>query len=168
MGLTMHGVAAPVFLLGLKSLAHVLGKAEAHAKDKGIDPATLAGARLIEDMFPLTRQVQIATDHAKGAMARLAGREVPKWEDTETTLAELQARVAKADAYVRSVPASALDGAETRQISLQVGQSTMEFDGLGYLQGHAQPNFWFHVTTAYAILRMKGVAIGKRDFFART
>jgi uncharacterized protein len=167
MSLSMHGISAPAFLLGLGGLAHVLGKAETHAAERGLDAAALTAARLFEDMFPLTRQVQIATDHAKGAMARLGGREVPKWEDTETSFAELQARIEKAVGFVNSVPPEALVGSETKPITIPTGRGNMDFDGFGYLQTFALPNFWFHVTTAYDILRMKGVPLGKRDFFGR-
>ncbi|HEU0223766.1 MAG TPA: DUF1993 domain-containing protein, partial [Paracoccaceae bacterium] len=167
MSLSMYDASAPLFLQGLKGLAIVLGKGEAFARETGLDPAELIGARLAPDMFPLSAQVQIATDQAKGALGRLAGREVPRWEDNETSFAELQARLAKAVAYAESFRREEFEGAENRRVELRTRVRTLEFIGLDYLLHFALPNFFFHVTTAYDILRWKGVGLGKRDFLAR-
>jgi hypothetical protein len=123
--------------------------------------------RLIADMFPLSRQVQIACDTAKGAVARLAGVEVPKHDDTEQTVAELKARIAKTLDFIGSVPAAKIDGSEEREVVLRLGGQERKFTGLQYLLGHAWPNFYFHVTTAYNILRANGVELGKRDFIGQ-
>jgi hypothetical protein len=167
MGLSMFGAAVPVFLQGLAGLDRVLDRGAAHAAEHGMEDAELTAARLAPDMFPLSRQVQIATDHCKGAVCRLSGREVPSWPDTETSFAELRGRVAKAAEIARSVGPGEIDGTEAKAISLKVGQNMMDFTGQAYLLHFALPNFWFHVVTAYDILRMSGVKIGKGDFFAR-
>jgi hypothetical protein len=167
MMLGMYDASAPVFLQGLKGLATMLAKAEAFAAATGTDPATLVSARLAEDMFPFSRQVQIATDHARGAMARLAGRERPSWPDDETTLGQLAERVGKARAYVEGFARADIDGSEARAFSMKVGPNMMDFVGAPYLTTFAIPNFHFHVTTAYAILRGRGVALGKGDFLGR-
>lgn len=164
MPLSMHQAAVPGFTRMLNALSSILDKAAAHAGSSGADPATLLQARLAPDMFPLVRQVQIATDHAKGATARLAGREAPKFEDTEATFDELKARIAKTIDFVGSVPASEIDGSEDRQITLTIGGNPMTFAGRVYLLHFALPNFYFHMTTAYDILRHEGVPLGKRDF----
>lgn len=166
MPISMHDVAAPSFTKGLDGLARTLAKGAAHAAETGTDPASYLAARLAPDMFALPRQVQIATDHAKGAMCRLSGREVPKWEDTKATFPELIARVERTAALVASVTSAEFEGAETRTFELRIGQQAVPFVGLPYLVGFALPNFWFHVTTAYDILRMAGVPVGKRDFLA--
>lgn len=168
MPLSMSQASVPVFQHMLKALSTILDKAAAHAKETGADPDTLLSARLAPDMFPLTRQVQIATDHAKGASARLSGRENPKFEDDETTFEALKARIAKTLAFVASVPASEIDGSETREVTLTIGGKPMTLTGQQYLLHFAMPNFYFHVTTAYDILRHKGVAIGKGDFMGRS
>jgi hypothetical protein len=157
--LSMYQASVPVFLQMLKALSAILDKAGAAA-----DPQELVGARLAPDMFPLARQVQIATDHAKGAAARLAGREVPKFDDDETSFEALKARIAKTIDFVRSVPAAEIEGSEEREVSLTIGGQPMTFTGQRYLLHFALPNFFFHVTTAYDILRHKGLPIGKRDF----
>ena len=160
----MYQASAPVFLRGLKNLSAVLEKGAASAAERKIDPAVLLTARLAPDMFALTRQVQIASDHAKGATARLAGVEVPKFEDTEETFDELQQRLTRVSEFVRSFDAGKIDGSEDREIVLPIGGRTMAFRGQTYLLQFALPNFYFHCTTAYAILRHNGVAVGKRDF----
>jgi hypothetical protein len=148
----------------LKNLSAILTKAENHAKAKDIDPATLLNARLAPDMFPLTRQVQIATDHAKGAVARLTGHQVEAIEDTEVTFADLQARIKRVLAIVEGYKPEEYDGAEAREITIKIPNSELKFSGLDYVNQWALPNFYFHVTTAYAILRANGVELGKRDF----
>jgi hypothetical protein len=160
----MHQAAVPVFLHFLKALSANLDRGEAHARANGIEESKLIEARLAADMFPLSRQVQIATDHAKGAAARLSGREVPKYEDNETTFAALRERIAKTMDFVGSVTEAEVDGSEAKEITLQIAGSPMTFTGNYYLLYFALPNFFFHVTTAYAILRHNGVELGKRDF----
>ena len=160
----MHDASVSVFNRTLTALSAILDKAAAHAETKGFDLAILLNDRLAPDMFTLTRQVQIACDTAKGASARLAGLEVPKHEDSETTMAELKARIAKTLAFVNGIPAAAFAGSEDRHVVLQVRKQTVEFVGRTYLFEHALPNLFFHVTTAYAILRHNGVEIGKGDY----
>ncbi len=152
------------FIHSLTALSAILGKAEAHAEAKKIKPDVLPQARLIADMFPLWRQVTIVTDHAKGASARLAGLEVPSYPDTETTLAELQARIAKTIAFLKSIPDSAYEGAEARTITVKAGPRELTFPALQYLHSYAVPNFYVHMTTTYNILRANGVDVGKVDF----
>ena len=160
----MYDASSLRFVSMLHSLDAILTKAEAHAVAKKIDPAVLLAARLFPDMFAFTRQVQIACDHAKGAVARLAGLELPKFEDNEQSFADLHARIAKTIAFVESVSAAQLNGSEEREVTLTVGGKEMTLKGLAYLLGFAQPNFYFHLVTAYNILRHNGVEIGKRDF----
>jgi uncharacterized protein len=160
----LHAFSATTFSRMLKNLSAMLTKAEAHAKAKNFDPAVLLNDRLAPDMFTLTRQVQIATDHAKGAMARLAGHAPEAIEDKETTIAELQARIAKVVAIVEGYKPEQLVGAETREISIKIPSQELKFSGLDYLNTWALPNFYFHLTMAYAILRHNGVDLGKRDF----
>jgi hypothetical protein len=148
----------------LGNLSAILNKAAAHAAAKKIDPAIFVNARLAPDMFPLSRQVQIATDMVKGCAARLAGIEVPSYEDNETTFAELQARIAKTVAFLQSISASQIDGSEDRKITLKFGSKELSFLGQAYLLDFVLPNFHFHLTTAYAILRHNGVEIGKKDY----
>lgn len=162
--LSLHAFCAPTFLRMLKNLSAMLGKADAHAKAKGIDPAVLLNARLAPDMFALTRQVQIATDHAKGCMARLAGAAPEAIEDTETSFAELQARIARVIGIVESYTPDKLAGAETREVSVKIPNAELKFSGVDYVNQWALPNFYFHLTTAYDILRHNGVELGKRDF----
>ena len=164
MTISMYAASVPRFAGMLRNLAAILDKAQTHARAKKSDPATLLTARLFPDMFPLVKQVQIACDHAKGAVARLAGVEVPKYEDTEQSFEELQARLAKTMAFVESFAAGQIDGSEERQIALRIGGHDMSFRGMPYLLGFAWPNFYFHVVTAYNILRHNGVEIGKRDY----
>ena len=164
MNISMYQASAPRFANILTNLSAILDKAQAHAETRKIDPAVLLGCRLFPDMFPLTRQVQIASDTAKGAVARLAGADIPKYEDTEQTFAELKARIAKTIEFVRSFKSAQLDGSEEREIVLKLGGREVRFTGMQYLLGHATPNFYFHVTTAYDILRHNGVELGKRDY----
>ena len=164
MAFTIYDASVPVFRQVLGNLSNLLVKAEAHAAEKGIAVSSLLDAQLAPDMFAFTRQLQIATDHAKGAGARLAGREVPRFEDSETTFAELQARIAKTADFLATLQPNEFDGAETRQISLKAGPRELSFAGQDYLLNFAMPNFYFHMTTAYAILRHNGVPIGKMDF----
>jgi hypothetical protein len=164
MPLTMYQASAPRFANTLRNLSAILDKAQAYAEAKKLDPAALTQARLFPDMFPLVRQVQIACDTAKGAVARLAGLEVPKHEDTEQTFAELKARIAKTLDFVESAKPAQLDGAEEKEITLKMRSGDVKYKGLQYLLGHAYPNFYFHVTTAYNILRHNGVEVGKKDY----
>ena len=164
MKISMYQASAPRFSHTLRNLSAILDKAEAHAEARKIDPAVLGGLRLIADMFPLTRQVQIACDNAKGAVARLAGVEIPKHEDTEKTIPELKARIAKTVAFIESVGAAKIDGSEEREVVLKMRGQDVKLAGLHYLLAQAWPNFYFHVTTAYNILRANGVELGKRDF----
>jgi len=160
----MYQASAPRFVNMLNNLSALLDKAQAHAEARKIEPAALTAFRLYPDMFPLTRQVQIACDAAKGAVARLAGVDIPKHEDTEQTFADLKARIAKTVEFIRSVPASKVEGSEERAVTLKLRGQDTTFKGADYLLGFAWPNFYFHVTTAYNILRHNGVEIGKRDF----
>jgi len=164
MTISMHQASAPRFANILRNLSAILDKAQAHCEAKKIDPAALMQARLFPDMFAFTRQVQIACDSAKGAVARLADVEIPKHEDTEQTFAELKARIAKTIDFVQSVGAAKVDGSEGREIVLKMRSGDVKFNGMQYLLGHAFPNFYFHVTTAYNILRHNGVELGKRDY----
>lgn len=167
MSVSLYDVSIPIFTLSLNNLAAILDKAASHAQSKKVDPKVFPGARLIIDMLPLSSQVQIACDTAKGAAARLAGVEVPKHEDTEATLDELRARVAKTLDFIKTIKREQLQGAETREIVLQFPQTTLKFTGINYLTNFALPNFFFHVTTAYALLRKNGVDLGKRDFLGQ-
>jgi hypothetical protein len=152
----------------LKNLTAILEKAEAFAAECDIEPEVLVNWRLAPDMLPLANQIQIAADFAKGTTARLAGAEVPKYADEEKTLAELKARIAKTVKFVEGFKPKDIDGSETRDITLPVGGQEMRFKGEPYLVHFALPNFYFHVTTAYDILRRCGVNIGKRDFIGMT
>ncbi|MBK9617383.1 MAG: DUF1993 domain-containing protein [Uliginosibacterium sp.] len=164
MALSMYQSSIPMLKRMLGSLATILDKAAAHAEAKKIDPAVLFGARLFPDMFPLSRQVQIATDQAKGCAARLAGVEVPKYEDNEANFAELQARLAKTIAFLDSLTPAQIDGSEGKDIVVQVRDLKLDFKGQDYLMQWVLPNFYFHVTTAYNILRHNGIEIGKKDY----
>ncbi len=165
MSLTVTQSSVAVFTQLLGGLSGVLQKAEAHAADKKIDPSVLLASRLYPDMFALTRQVQIAADFAKGCAARLAGVDVPGYEDNEQTFADLQARIAKTLAFIQSLPAADIEAGTTRSIVLRPGTPNEKtFVGSAYLLNYALPNFYFHTTTAYAILRHNGVEVGKKDF----
>lgn len=164
MTLSVHAISVPVFVRALTQLSAILDKAAAHCEAKKIDPAVLLGMRLYPDMFPLTRQVQIACDFAKGASARLAAQEVPKWEDKESNIPELKARIQKTIDFVQGLPAAAIEAAPGRRITVTMRGEDKTFDAMTYLLQMALPNFWFHSTTAYAILRHAGVELGKKDF----
>jgi hypothetical protein len=164
MSLSMYQASIPAFVQMLNSLSAILDKAEAHAQKRKIEPDVLLTYRLAPDMLPFVRQIQIAADLAKGAAARLAGVEVPKHDDTEKTFADLKARLAKTVAFVQSFKPSEIDGSEDRDIKLTLGEHTMSFRGQPYLVHFVMPNFYFHCTTAYDILRHCGVELGKRDF----
>jgi hypothetical protein len=164
MKVSMHALSVEVFTNILGNLSWILEKGAKSAVQRKIDPAVLLAARLAPDMLPLTRQVQIAGDIAKNSIARLAGQEPPRFEDNETTFEQLRARLARTIDYLQGLPASAFEGAETRDIKLPAGERTLEFKGLAFLQRWAIPNVFFHVTTAYDILRHNGVELGKSDF----
>ena len=164
MAISMYSASAPRYAHSLRSLSAILGKAQAHCEARKIDPQVLASSRLFPDMFALARQVQIACDSAKGAVARLAGVEIPKHEDSEKTLEELQARIAKTLDFIAGVKAAQIDGSEEKEIVLKLQGKDTSFKGAQYLLGFAWPNFYYHVTTAYNILRHNGVELGKRDF----
>lgn len=164
MSLSMYEIAVPPMIRSLTNLRSILEKAATHAETKKIAPSVLVNARLYPDMFPLVRQVQIATDVAKGAVSRLAGVEPPKYEDIETTFEELFARVDKTVALLESTDPKQLEGSEENTILLSMHDKTVTFKGLPYLVDFVLPNVYFHVATVYAILRHNGVEIGKKDF----
>ena len=165
MSLSMYQASAPVFVTMLNNLAAILEKAEAHAKEHKIEESVLLNWRFAPDMFPLTRQVQIAADFAKSVSARLAGVEPPSYEDSETSFVELHARIARTQAFIAGLEAAKFDGAETREIVLRPGTpKERRFNGQTYLLHYGLPQFFFHVTTAYALLRHNGVGIGKKDY----
>jgi uncharacterized protein len=164
MPLSMYQASVPTFVQILTALSGVLDKAQAFAAAKKCDPGVLLAARLAPNMFALTQQVQIACDFAKGATARLAGTEVPSWPDHEKTFAELQQRIKKTTDFVQTFKASQIDGSEDRDVKLSVGGQPVTFKGQPYLIHFVLPNFYFHATTAYVILRHNGVELGKRDF----
>jgi hypothetical protein len=168
MSISMHSASVPIFVRMLTNVSAWLDKAAAHAQAKEFDAAVLLGCRLYPDMLPLTSQVQIACDTAKFCVARLAGAEAPKFDDTEKTVDELKARIAKTIDYLQSVPAAQVEGSEDRAISVpRRGKEPMQLAGEAYLKHFAMANFYFHATTAYAILRHNGVELGKRDFLGR-
>jgi len=164
MAISMYRASAPIFLQMLPALSACLDKAAAYAAAKKVDPSVLLQSRLYPDMFPLTRQVQIASDFAKGAVARLAGVDPPKYDDTETTIDQLKARIAKTIDFVKEFKPSQIDGSEERDITIALGNQTRTFKGENYLVGFVLPNFFFHLSTAYAILRHNGVDLGKGDY----
>jgi len=168
MSSSMYASSIPVFERMLTATSKILAKAETDAEARGIDPNVLLSSRLAPDMFPLVRQVQIATDMAKGCCSRLAGTEVPKWEDTETSFAELQDRIERSLAHMRAFVPDQLNGSEDKDIELLIGGQTMPFKGLPYLQFFVLPNFYFHLSMTYAILRHNGLQVGKRDFLGVT
>lgn len=164
MSLSMYQISIPVFTRVLGNLSAILGKAAAHAEARKIDPSVFINSRLAPDMFALARQVQIASDTVKGCAARLAGVDIPSYADTETTFPELQERIAKTLAFVNTLTAAQIDGSESRTITIQLRGKEVQFPGLTYLTSFVLPNLYFHVTTAYAILRHNGVELGKMDF----
>jgi uncharacterized protein len=165
MSISMHSASAPIFTRMLGNLLVILDKAEAYAATRKFDPANYLGLRLAPDMLPFTKQIQIASDAAKGAMARLSGSEVPKWEDNEASLADLRARIQKTIDYVKGFTPAQIDGSEGREITIPMRSGdALKFNGETFLKHFALPNFFFHVTTAYALLRHAGVDVGKGDF----
>jgi len=163
----MYQVSAPRFVHALRNLSAILDKAQAHAEAKKVDPAVFADLRLYPDMLPFARQVQIACDHAKGAVARLAGVEPPKYDDTERGFDDLRQRIAKTVAFIETFKPAQIDGSEERDIHIKFGKHEVNWKGQQYLLGNALPNFYFHVTTAYDILRHNGVELGKRDYLGQ-
>jgi hypothetical protein len=164
MSISMYQTSVPVFVRMLGNLRNLLQKGEAFAEAKKIKPEVLLNDRLAPDMFALTRQVQIASDMAKGCAGRLAGVELPKYEDNEASFADLYARIDKTVAFLKTLKAEQIDGSEGKDIVLQSPRGAMEFKGQEYLLFFVFPNFFFHCTTAYAILRHNGVEVGKMDF----
>lgn len=164
MSISMYQASIPVFVTVLHNMSAVLEKAAAHAAQKKIDESVFVGARLAPDMFPLSRQVQIASDIAKAGAARLAGAEVPRWDDNESTFAELQARIARTIAFVQEFSAAQIDGSEERDLRFRLAGRDSHFKGQSYLLDFVLPNLFFHATTTYAILRHNGLEIGKADF----
>ena len=162
--LTMYDVTIPTLKRLLTNLSAILKKGEAHADAKKIDHSIFLNARLAPDMYALTRQVQIATDMSKGAAARLAGVDIPKYEDDETTFADLQARITKTVAFIDGIKPAQLEGSENRDIVITVRNTNLAFKGQAYLLNWVNPNVYFHVSTAYNILRHNGVELGKLDF----
>ena len=167
MSISMYSASVPVFVRMLNNLAALLEKGEAHAKARNIDQAVLLGSRLYPDMFPLSRQVQIASDGAKGGAARLAGVDIPVFEDNEKTFADLVARIKKTVAFLETLKPAQIDGCEDKTITLEMRTGPVSFKGQAYLLNNVHPNFYFHVTTAYDILRHSGVELGKRDYLGK-
>ena len=167
MPISMSSASLPIFKAMLGNLSHILDKAQAHAQARKFDPSALTGFRLAPDMLPFTRQITIACDAAKIGVARISGLEAPKFEDTETTFEELKARIQKTLDWLGTVPADKLDGTEDKDITFPVGRdATRTMKAEAYLKHWVLPNFFFHVTTAYAILRHNGVELGKADYLA--
>ena len=164
MTISMYQASVPRFVNILGNLSNILDKAQAHVDAKKIDGATLTNYRLFPDMLPMTTQVQIACDAAKGVVARLSGVDAPVFEDNEKTLADLKARIGKTIAFIQSVSATQIDGTEDKEIVIKRGDKETRYKGMQFLLGHATPNFYFHVTTTYNILRHNGIEIGKRDY----
>lgn len=164
MSISMYQASVPRFVHMLGNLSALLDKAQAHVDAKKLDETALTGFRLYPDMLPMARQVMIVTDTAKGCAARLAGVTPPVYEDTEKTLAELKARIAKTVAYLQTFQPAQIDGTEDKEIVIKRGDKETRYGGQQFMLGHAVPNFYFHVTTTYAILRHNGVDIGKKDY----
>jgi hypothetical protein len=167
MAFTIYDASVPPLVYMLENLGHVLKVGEAHAAETGVAAKDYLEARLAPDMFPLTRQVQVATDMAKGCGGRLAGAEIPKYEDNEASFADLQARIARTVAYLKGLDASAFAGSEEKPVTLKFPNAEFNFIGRDYLNNFVLPNVYFHITTTYAILRNKGVPLGKGDFFGK-
>ena len=167
MTISMYQASVPRFANILGNLSGILDKAQAHVDAKKIDATVLTGYRLFPDMLPMSTQVQIACDTAKGVVARLAGVEIPAYEDNEKTLADLKARVARTIAFIQTMTPAQIDGTEDKEIITKRGDKETRYTGMQFLLGHAVPNFYFHVTTTYNILRHNGVEIGKRDFLGK-
>jgi hypothetical protein len=168
MTISMYKASVPTFIRMLDNLAAILEKAAAHAEAKKIDPAVLVGSRLFPDMFPLVKQVQIATDAAKGGAARLAGVEPPAFEDNEATIADLVARVRRTVAYLQTLEPGQIDGSEDRTVTWKTRTATKSMQGMPYLLNHVLPNLYFHIATTHGILRHNGVEIGKGDYLGRS
>jgi uncharacterized protein len=166
MNISMYTLSVPVFDRYLGNLMNLLDKGAAYAVERKIDETVLTSMRIYPDMFPLSKQVQIACDFAKGAPARLAGVDNPKYEDTEKSFAELKARCQKVRDFLATLKAEQFEGSESKIITIPIGGTPTDFVGLPYLSGFAFPNFYFHATTAYNLLRQAGVTVGKRDFIA--
>ena len=164
MALSMHSASVPVLTRTLTAMLAWLDKAQAHAEARKFDANNYLGLRLAPDMLPFTKQIQIACDMAKGCVARLSGQDVPKWDDNESTLDELRARIRKTLDYVGGFPAAQIDGSDAREIVLQMRVGEVKFSGEDYLKHYVLPNVYFHATTTYALLRQAGVELGKRDF----
>ena len=164
MSFTMSQASLPVFEIGLNALSAILDKAAAHAAAKKIEPSVLLGWRLVPDMFALTRQVQVTADQAKNGSARLAGVEPPKFEDNETTIDQLKERLAKTVAYLKTLDTKAIDASSDREITFPLGPAKGQMKGSDYLNHFVLPNFYFHLTASYAIVRQCGGDVGKRDF----
>lgn len=167
MSIGMHQLLVPPTVRALGNLRAILAKAAAHCEARKIDPQALIRYRLYPDMLPLTFQIQVACDITKGAVARLAGVEVPKFEDNEQSFAELEARIEKTLAFIKTLGPAPIDGTEAKAIVLKTPRGEMNFEGLGYVQGFVLPNLYFHVATAYNILRHNGVELGKMDFLGK-
>ena len=167
MTISMYQASVPRFVNILNNLTGILDKAQAHIDARKIDVSVLTTYRLFPDMLPMTTQVLIACDAAKGVVARLAGIEIPVYEDNEKTLAELKARIAKTVDFIQSVTPAQIDGTEDKDIVTKRGDKETHYKGMQFLLGHALPNFYFHVTTTYNILRHNGIEIGKRDFLGK-
>jgi hypothetical protein len=168
MNISMYQASIPVLIRTLSNLRAILVKGAAHAETKKIEPAVLLGSRLFPDMFALTRQVQIATDMAKSCAARLSGVEPPKYDDTESSFADLLARIDKTAGYLKSFKPEQIDGTEDRDITLNTPRGPLNFKGMPYLLYFLLPNIYFHVTTAYNLLRHNGVELGKLDYLGGT
>ncbi len=165
MAISMHSASVPIFVRMLQNMLVWLDKAEAHAAAKKFDAKNFLGERLVPDMLPFSAQIQIATDSVKGCLARLSGTEAPRWPDTEASFDELRARVRKAIVYAQAVPAASIDGTEGREITMTLGAGrTAKFSGELFLKHFSLPNFFFHCTMAYALLRAGGVDLGKADY----
>lgn len=167
MTLSMHAASAPVLLQTLEALSGLMDKADTHARTRKIDPRVLLELRLFPDMFPLVRQVQLSSDFAKGACARLAGADVPVYDDVEQSFPELKARLARTCEFIRSFRPDQIDGSEARDVVIRISGNPVSMKGQQYLIHFALPNFFFHATTTYAILRQAGVELGKRDFVGK-
>ena len=167
MTISMYQASAPRLINSMRNLSAILDKTQAYIDAKKIDPAALLQFRLFPDMLNLTRQIQIATDTAKGVVARLAGVDIPTYEDNETSVAELQARIAKTIAFIEGFTPTQIDGTEDKAIVTKRGDKETHYTGMQFLLGHAIPNVYFHVSIAFAILRHNGVEIGKRDYLGK-
>ncbi len=167
MQISMYTASVPRLINGLTNLSHILGKAQVHAEAKKIDPVVFANLRIFPDMFPLSRQVQIACDVSKGLVARLAGVDIPVYEDTEKDLKDLQARIAKTIAFLETFTPAQIDGTEDKDIVVKRGDKEAHYKGMQFLLGHGLPNLHFHTTTTYSMLRASGVEIGKSDYLGK-